>query len=209
MRPLLVTAGATRNPIDAIRYLSAGSSGTTGVTLARAYAAAGGPVHLMGSQEARLRGPKLPGSTFGSTRDLEARLKAWVAAHPDGVVVHAAAVGDYEARADDSKIPSGQAELVLRLRPAPKILDQVRGWGPRLHLVSFKAAAPESERTVVERIARRQLQRTASDLVFANVIGRLDAGVALVDAAETRWFEARSEALDTLAEHLVAVGQRV
>ena len=29
MRPVLITCGGTRNPVDAIRYLSAGATGTT------------------------------------------------------------------------------------------------------------------------------------------------------------------------------------
>ena len=211
VRDVLITAGATRNPIDAIRYLSAGSTGSTGVTLAQRLRGEGRTVHLLGSREACLLARTLgveDSDEFGSTRDLEARVRAWVQAHPGGLVVHAAAVGDYEADPSGSKIPSGQAELLLRLRPAPKILDQIRGWGgPALRLVSFKAAAPETSAEQLVEIARKQAARTGSDLVFANVLGRLGADIALVDAASVRWLQTRQEALDTLVEDLLGLSK--
>lgn len=195
MRPLLITAGATRNPVDAMRYLSAHSSGRTGVQLAQG---AGGDVFLLGSPEARLRGPGLAGETFGSTRDLLARMEGWCRAHPDGVVVHASAVGDYEVDGAAGKIPSGQSELTLRLRPTPKILDRIRGWSLDLRIVSFKAAPPESTPDDLVRIADAQRRRTDSALVFANTIGRLGSGVVLVDAAGATHHETRDAALADL-----------
>ncbi|MEN9786901.1 MAG: / pantothenate metabolism flavoprotein, partial [Pseudomonadota bacterium] len=54
-RPLLLTAGATRNRVDAIRYLSAHATGQTGVALARRLSGHGLDVHLLGSVEACLR----------------------------------------------------------------------------------------------------------------------------------------------------------
>lgn len=212
MRPLLITAGATRNPIDAIRYLSAGSTGRTGVALAEA-AAPG--VHLLASEEAALRVRSTPGLSveiYGSTRDLMARMRGWVMSNPDGVLVHAAAVGDYElegasldgAAVSAGKIPSGHAQLTLSLRPAPKILDQLRAFGLRGPLVSFKAAAPGTSEVELRAIADAQRQRSGSDLVFANVIGALDELVLLVDAAGVEALTDRGAALRALGARLQA-----
>lgn len=194
---VLVTAGATRNPVDAIRYLSANASGRTGVAIAQAL----DPHHdvlLLGSVEANLRAGGLKTEEYGSTRDLMARMEAHLRAHPDAVVVHSAAVGDYEAEPRATKTPSGQPELVLRLRPAPKILDQVRGWAPRAFLVSFKAASPELDLDTIEAIARAQLGRTGSDLVFANRLGALDATTMLVGRDTTTRFVHREDAVAAL-----------
>ncbi|MBN1337621.1 MAG: hypothetical protein JXB39_16840 [Deltaproteobacteria bacterium] len=202
-RPVLVTAGATRNPIDRMRYLSAYSSGWTGVTLAQALSQ-GHAVHLLGSPEAILRGPDLPSvETFSSTRDLMARMEAWVRAHPGGVVVHAAAVGDYETEPLDGKVESGRNEWVVRLRPTPKIADHLRDWGPGLVIVTFKAAPPGTGRDDLVAVARRQLERTRSDLVFANVLDHLDGDVALVEATTHRFFQRRDQAVSALAAHPV------
>lgn len=201
---VLVTAGATRNPVDAMRVLTARSSGTTGVEVARAVARAGARVHVLGNPEACLRGADLSTEEYGSTRDLMARMEAWVRAHPDGRLVHASAVGDYEAASVvPTKIPSGQERVVIELVRAPKIADQVRGWGLRGLFVTFKAASPETTDDDLVAIADAQRLRTGSDLVFANVIGRLGSRVAIV-GAEARWFERRPDAIDALVSVIVA-----
>lgn len=204
MRPVLVTAGATRNPVDAIRYLSAHASGRTGVAIAGALAEDGGVVHLLGSPEAALRGAALPSTeVYDSTRDLMARMRRWLEAHPRGVVVHSAAVGDYEAAPTAAKLASGADELVLRLTPTPKILDQLKGWAPDCRVVSFKAASPETSPDGLVEIAQRQRARTGSDLVFANVIGKLDRSVVLVDDAPQA-FARRADAVAALIDRVRA-----
>lgn len=199
-RPVLVTAGATRNPLDRMRYISAGSSGRTGVAIARTLSAAH-PVHVLGSPEAALRAADLSVEVYGSTRDLMARMEAWVRAHPGGVVIHAAAVGDYEAAPETGKVESGRAEWVIRLTPTPKIADRLKDWGPALGLVTFKAAAPGTATPALLEIARRQLERTRSDLVFANVLDHLDRDVALVEPDGERVFSTREEAVAALLGH--------
>lgn len=192
MRPVLVTGGATRNPVDAIRYLSARSTGRTAVALATRLQA-----HLLGSAEACLRAPPgLSAEEYGSTRDLMARMERWVRAHPGGTVLHAAAVGDYECAPTDDKIPSGQASVTLTLTPTPKIVDRVRDWDPGVFLVSFKAGRPGLAEAELEAVARAQLRRTRSDVVFANTIGALET-VLLVSEPTTERY-AREAAIDAL-----------
>jgi phosphopantothenoylcysteine synthetase/decarboxylase len=211
MRPLLVTAGATRNPIDAMRFISAFSSGRTGVQIATSLPAPG--VTMLGSPEAsgRLRASRgvdtsrVTALTFDSTRDLMRRMQDWCQVHPAGIVVHAAAVGDYEAQADAGKISSGLDELVIRLRPAPKILDAIRGWSPDLDIVSFKAAAPETSAVDLAKIAHAQRQRTDSALVFANVIGDIGRDVLLATATGTTRHAVRDDGLRDLVSRLRAL----
>jgi wyosine [tRNA(Phe)-imidazoG37] synthetase (radical SAM superfamily) len=203
-RPVLVTAGATRNPIDSMRCVTANSSGGTGVALAQALNL-DHPVHLLGSPEARLRAQAAGLESvepFESTSDLMVRMERWVRANPRGVVIHAAAVGDYAPQPSTGKVSSGQARWDLQLRPTPKILDHIRGWGgDDLVIVSFKAAAPDTGDDDLLGLAHKQAQRTGSDLVFANVLGRLGERVALVTRHSERWFDARNDALQALIEH--------
>lgn len=195
--PVLISAGATRNPIDSIRYISAFSTGRTGVAIAEALSETG-PVTLLGSAEACLRtkaSPTLSLQEYRSTRDLMQQMLSFIQAHPSTIVVHAAAVGDYEiADAGQGKIPSGSDELVLRFTPTPKIVDHLRAESATIRLVSFKAAAPNTSDTQLVTIASRQRERTASDLVFANVLGRLSSRVLLLGAQPT-WHETRASAL--------------
>ena len=187
-----------------MRCISANSSGRTGVGLARTLQA-DHRLHLLASPQASLRAAQAGIESvegFGRTRDLLLRMERWVRDNPRGIVIHAAAVGDYEAAAQTGKVDSGRAEWVLRLQPTPKILDRIRGWdGGQLVLVSFKAAAPDTSHDQLVQIARSQLERTGSDLVFANVLGRLGADIALVAAVGERWFRERSAALEALTAH--------
>lgn len=200
---VLITAGATRNPVDAMRYLSARSSGRTGVAIAQALVDRGHHVLLMGSEETGLRAPHLPFEEYGSTRDLMARMERWVKSHPEGAVVHAAAVGDYEADATATKVPSGMPRWEIALHPTPKIADHLRGWGLVGPYVTFKAAPPETTEADLEQIARRQRDRVGCDLVFANVLGRLTTGVLLVGESTAR-FDVRDAAIEALVEWIDA-----
>ncbi len=203
-RPVLISAGATRNPIDSMRCITANSSGGTGVALATALQP-DHPVHLLASPQAALRASAAGVSSvelFESTVDLMERMERWVRAHPRGIVIHAAAVGDYAPEASGGKVSSGKACWTLELAPTPKILDHIRGWaGDELVLVSFKAAAPETGDSDLVGIARKQAERTASDLVFANVLGRLGTRVAIVTPEDERWFDDRQDALQALIDH--------
>ncbi len=203
--PALITAGATRNPVDAIRYLSANATGTTGIAIARALASRL-RVRLLGSAEACLRA-KLSDSSlatreFTSTRDLMAKMEEELRARPGGVLIHSAAVGDYEAEPTATKLPSGQPELVLRLTPGPKIVDHVRDWDPDAFLVSFKAGNPEWDEARLEAVARAQLVRTSSDLVFANRLGALDTSCLILSRGSTERFITRDSALASLVARL-------
>lgn len=199
--PALITAGATRNPVDAIRYLSANATGTTGVVIAQALSSRY-EVRLLGSAEACLRASladrTLTTREYTSTRDLMAKMEEELRARPGGVLIHSAAVGDYEAQPTATKLPSGQPELVLRLTPGPKIVDHVREWDPDVFLVSFKAGNPEWDEEKLEAVARAQLMRTGSDLVFANRLGALGRSCLLVAANGTERFGERGAAIAAL-----------
>ena len=156
-----------------------------------------------GSRDGQSRGgpkgsPAATMETFGSTRDLLTRMEAWLKQHPGALVVHAAAVGDYEVAPRPGKIPSGQTVLQLELRPTPKILDQIRTWNSRCFLVSFKAAPPETTPTSLEKITSAQLRRSQSDLVFGNVIDSLNEQVVLTDPQRNQHFPNRKAGLQAL-----------
>lgn len=202
---VLITCGATRNPVDAMRYLSSRSSGTTGITLAHALSAPGRDVHVLGSPEAALRAPERAIEVYSSTRDLFARMEHHIRASPAATVIHAAAVGDYElASPSASKTPSGSPTWTLTLTPTPKIADHVRGWGHTGRFVTFKAAAPGTDDDALVTIATKQRERTRSDLVFANVLGRIGERICLVGSDKPVWYARRDDAVAALIAFVLA-----
>ena len=198
MRDVLITAGATRNPIDAMRFISAHSTGRTGAWLAGALEGTHS-VTVLGSPEALAHcPPAVAQEAYTSTDNLMTKMRTWVDAHPDGLVIHAAAVGDYAVDPIAGKIASGQETVTLTLRPTPKILDAIRGWSPSVRIVSFKAAPPETDEASLEAIAAAQGVRTDSVAVFANVIEQLECGVLIWTRDTVQRFDHRAEALASL-----------
>jgi phosphopantothenoylcysteine synthetase/decarboxylase len=198
---VIVTCGATRNPVDAMRYMSARSTGQTGLMVARALKSRGHRVHVLGSAEAALRAPDLQVEEYGSTRDLFEKMQRAVRLARHGALVHSAAVGDYEVAAPNAgKTPSGQAEWLLRLTPTPKIADHVREWGLTGPYVTFKAAAPDTSLEDLQRIASAQRKRTGSDRVFANVLGKL--GTVLWVGDDAIRFDDRLDAVRRLIAYV-------
>jgi len=149
---VLVTSGSTREPIDAVRFLSNVSTGATGAALADVLTTAGHEVTLLhGEGAVRPQGGATCGG-FSSTEHLAQRLRAALADGSYDVVVQAAAVADYRpAVVHDGKLSSYEDEITIRLVPTPKLLPQIKEWSPRpLRVVGFKLThgADEARRAV-------------------------------------------------------------
>jgi len=143
---ILITAGATREPIDAVRFLSNVSTGRTGALLADALATHGHTVTLLHGEAAVRPSHVSDTETFSSTDSLQAALRRRLgnAANSYDAVIHCAAVSDY--RPDTShagKMSSYAAELTVRLVPTPKLLPELKAYAaPRpLKVVGFKLTA--------------------------------------------------------------------
>ena len=159
---ILLTAGATREPIDSVRFLSNISSGATGAALAERLVAAGHRVTLLHGEGA-VRPEASSGVScvvFGSTEQLGERLRQILGTGEIDVVIHAAAVADYRPPAVTAeKLGSDAETMTLHLVPTPKLLPQLRGWSPRpMRVVGFKlttgAGAEEREAAVGKLLAR-------------------------------------------------------
>lgn len=170
-RRVLVTAGATQEPMDPVRYLTNRSSGKMGFALARVAAERGasvtlvtGPVHL----------PTPPGV---ERVDVETALQMYDAcfavAPAADVVVAAAAVADYRfAEVHEHKVKKQGDELTLRLVRNPDILAELgRQKAQGQVLVGFAAETRE-----VEAYARKKLVEKNLDLICANDVTQPDAG---------------------------------
>jgi phosphopantothenoylcysteine decarboxylase/phosphopantothenate--cysteine ligase len=159
---ILLTAGATREPIDSVRFLSNISSGATGAALAERLAAAGHRVTLLHGESA-VRPAAANGVScvaFGSTEDLGERLRNALGSGSFDVVIHAAAVSDYRpATVTAEKLSSDADGMTIHLVPTPKLLPQLRGWSARpVRVVGFKlttgAGAAERAAAVGKLFAR-------------------------------------------------------
>ncbi|MEO7413624.1 MAG: phosphopantothenoylcysteine decarboxylase [Opitutaceae bacterium] len=151
---ILVTAGATREPIDAVRFLSNVSTGTTGAALADELTSRGHPVVLLHGQGAVISERAAEREEFSSAADLQARLLRRLGDGDFDAIVMAAAVADYRpAQVIDGKLSSDASEQSLRLVRNEKILPLLKGFAPRpLRVIGFKltvGAEPDARRQAV------------------------------------------------------------
>jgi phosphopantothenoylcysteine decarboxylase/phosphopantothenate--cysteine ligase len=122
---VLITAGPTREPIDAVRYLSNRSSGRMGAALITAALQYG---HSVTAVVGPINVP-LPTNIQRIDVETSAEMQRAVSAHfPDhDLLIMAAAVSDYRPRQIlDGKIPSGDA-LILQLEPTQDIIALASG----------------------------------------------------------------------------------
>ena len=151
---ILVTAGATREPIDAVRFLSNVSTGTTGAALADELAKRGHHIVLLHGQAAAISERADEREEFSSAADLQARLQRMLADGHFDAVVMAAAVADYRpGEAVVGKLASDVAERSLRLVRNEKILPRLKAFASHpLCVIGFKltvGAKPEVRRQAV------------------------------------------------------------
>lgn len=199
---LLVTAGGTREPIDSVRVIANTSTGRLGARIADEAVAAGHDVLLLHAATAALPSRPCRRAAFETHADL-GRLLEQHAPQADAIF-QAAAVADYVPAPAAGKLPSDQPELVLRLLPAPKLIDGLRALNPRAWLVGFKLTSGAGQ---AEQLAAAQalLARARLDLVVVNDslrTGEADHEALLVDA---RGVVARCRGKTAVARELLAL----
>ena len=211
-RSVLVTAGGTREPLDAVRFLGNRSSGRMGAALAAEARRRGAEVTLVA---ANLSVPPPVGVDVVPAPTAEDVARETLARGDADVVLMAAAVADYRpAEPEQGKRPKDGDSWTVTLEPTTDVLRELgerRDPATRSVLVGF--AADRGERGL-ER-AREKLAAKRVDLVVFNDVARDDVGfdsadneVVLVSAGGERHVEKAPKEriaaviLDEVAERL-------
>jgi phosphopantothenoylcysteine decarboxylase/phosphopantothenate--cysteine ligase len=214
---IVVTSGATSEPIDPVRVLTNRASGRTGRAVARACAIRGADVTLVHDGGAVHYADAVSVETGAEM--LDAVLDAVEGGDGDGDggvdgLVSAAAISDYTVEAAAEKLRSGEPRT-LELEPTPKLIDEVRAGYPDLAIVGFKAETSGDDDAMVEA-ARRTLDRVGCSFVVANdasVMGRDETRTLFVRSDSTAEFAGTKDELgarvaDELASELSELGER-
>jgi phosphopantothenoylcysteine decarboxylase/phosphopantothenate--cysteine ligase len=175
---VLVSAGGTREPIDAVRYLGNRSSGRMGFALASEAAALGADVTVVAANVTLERDPRVRYVDVETAQQLQdACAVAFAAAD---VLLMAAAVVDFRPAAPfDGKLTKGAgSELQLDLQRTPDILAGLAAARrPGQTIVGF--AAEHGDGAVTR--GREKLARKRLDAVVVNDISRSDIGFDAAD----------------------------
>src|SRR6056297_1043112 len=159
---VVVTSGATSEPIDPVRVLTNRASGKTGRAVARACYALGADVTLVHD------GDDVPYAEVAQVETAAEMTEAVLDRVEGGAaeaVVSAAAISDYTVETADEKIRSGR-DLTLNLTPTPKLIDAVRD-ASDVPVVGFKAETSGDDAAMISE-ARETLRRAALSFVVAN-----------------------------------------
>ena len=175
-RLILITAGPTREYLDAFRFVSNPSSGKMGVALAEEALRRGAQLTLIYGPGTAAPPPDAEVFRVKTTEEmLEATVRALSEKKHDAAIL-AAAASDYGPTDREMvKTPSGRERWSLELRPLPKIVEQVKRVDADIYLVGFKAEFNVSEEKLIEG-AYKRLKTAGMDLIVANDVSREGAG---------------------------------
>jgi phosphopantothenoylcysteine decarboxylase/phosphopantothenate--cysteine ligase len=173
---VVVTAGGTREPLDAARFVGNRSSGRMGVALAEEARRRGAEVVLLA---ANLAVPAPAGVEMIPTPTAEAMLDAAVALADFDIALLAAAVADYRPAAAIAEKRTKSAETwTVDLEPTADIARRLgEAKRPGQLLVTFGADVGEG---ALER-KRAMLETKNADLVVFNDVSRTDIAFESAD----------------------------
>jgi phosphopantothenoylcysteine decarboxylase/phosphopantothenate--cysteine ligase len=168
---VLVSAGGTREPLDAVRFVGNRSSGRMGVALANEARRRGAEVTLIASNLAIPAPPGVEVVEAPTAADVERAITERAEAD---IVLMAAAVSDYRpVETETAKRPKDKQSWEIELEPT---VDVLRELGERRTngqvLVGFAAETGENG---LER-AREKLTEKRVDLIVYNDVTREDVG---------------------------------
>lgn len=177
--PVVITAGGTREPIDAMRFIGNASSGTMGYELAFEAVRRGARVTLI-SGPTHLTPPDRAAVVRVNTA---AEMQEAVTAALSGasVLIMAAAVADWRSvNVSQSKLKKSGGPPKLELEATPDILAAVgearrSGSLPGLRVLVGYCAETEN----LQEAAEKKLKRKGLDVAVANLVGAEDSGVGL------------------------------
>lgn len=175
---VLVTAGGTREPIDAVRYVGNRSSGRMGVALAAEAARRGAEVTLVGANLAVEAPAGVQLVEVTTAAELERATRTAFAT--TDVLLMAAAVADFRpAEAANGKIKKGERDdLTVRLEPTTDVLASLAA--ERRDGQTLVGFAAEHGAGALDH-ARGKLERKQLDAVVLNDVSQPGIGFDATD----------------------------
>lgn len=168
---VLVTAGATREKIDPVRYITNHSTGKMGYAIARAAMLRGADVTLVTGRTELTPPPGVHTVKVVSAADMADAVKA--RAEEQDIIIKAAAVADYRPKhSADEKIKKKDGDLTLELERTEDILGYL---GEHKRKGQFLCGFSMETENMIEN-SRKKLEKKHLDLIAANNLKQAGAG---------------------------------
>lgn len=205
----LITAGGTREYIDAVRFISNASSGKIGYALACAAEEAGHKVTLISTSALQ---PPIGVEFVGvdSAEEMFAAVKKHFA--KCDCLIMAAAVADYTPVCPaKTKIKRGNKALAIKLKPTADILK----WAGKHEKVKSKKAKSKRQIIVgfaledkaIRTRAERKLKEKNLDMIIANTPAAIGAEKSTVQIKmpDSKWLKLARATKTTIAQKIITL----
>jgi len=168
---VLITAGATREPIDVVRHISNMATGRLGIEIAKeSYERGYGTTLLYGFGTVKVP-EHIETIRFTTTQSLLENVLEKI--NEVDVYISSAAVSDYAPVGEDKKIDSGKDELIIKLKPTPNVLKEARAASkPGSIFVGFKLGYNLTEEKLIKQA--NESYGSIVDLIVANDLSKID-----------------------------------
>ncbi len=111
----------------------------------------------------------------GTVGEYASVLRSVLREQPIDLAFLAMAASDFEPEPLPGKIRSDLPELVIRCKPAPKVIQSVRNWAPEVFLVGFKLLSGSTPEGLIAE-AEAACRANRADMTVANDLRLLRAG---------------------------------
>lgn len=232
MKKIVITAGGTSEKIDNVRKITNSSSGKLGMTIANHLLNQSEDLiiyYVCSKNSLRPTDERVKVIEIDGTIDLKNRIETLLLNEKIDYFIHSMAVSDYmtdyvttierikqsvknnenidEAFSnieiiDGSKISSYEDNLVIVLKPTPKIISIIKDLSPSTYLVGFKLLDGVSKEELIE-VAKKLRDKNKCDLVVANDLSTIRNGehIAYIINKDNEIEESRGK--DDIAKKLV------
>ena len=170
---IIVTSGATSEKIDAVRYITNRSSGKMGIAIAEECKRQGADILLLRSKNSKQPRYLIKEQLFSSTNDLLNLVRTNVKNYD--YFYHAAAVSDFSVKNPKIGKLSSTSRQKIELEPQIKIIDEIKKFNPKIHLIGFKTIF-DYPRKDQEEAGRQKLLQSKADAIIVNDISKNGQG---------------------------------
>lgn len=190
MKKYVITSGGISEKIDNVRKITNSSSGKLGMTIANHLLESKSDItiyYVCSKNALRPNNTRVKIIEVEGTLDLKDKVESLLRNENIDYFIHTMAVADYMVdyvttvdkmkksflnNSDmevikDTKISSYENNLVLVLKPTPKIISLIKKESPLTYLVGFKLLDSVSKKELIE-VATRLRDKNKCDLVVAN-----------------------------------------
>ena len=205
MKKIIITAGGTSEKIDNVRKITNSSSGKLGMTIANHFLNENDDLiiyYVCSKNSLKPTDEKVKIIEIDGTMDLKNKIENLLLNEKIDYFIHSMAISDYmtdyvttlerikesvkntnnidEAFSNieiikGSKISSYENNLVIVLKPTPKIISIIKDLSPSTYLVGFKLLDGVSKEELIE-VAKKLRDKNKCDLVVANDLSSIRNG---------------------------------